>query len=249
MSLANVVLRDQAAGMLRALLLLVVFGRVASIAQWKQSGDACSCCDRDWCGCDSCPDCARHLASSRQHPLELSAKGVHFPSLEGLVEDECLQIKPSKISGAGDGLFTTCPLKTGQVLARPYEGEVRREAELKQEVGKVDHSYVWCPEAVAGRETLCYDARNTTGSQNPLRYVNAARSESQCASMSLEMCQLDSRLYFRVAHAAVSGSELLVDYGPYYWGKPQCPGHHVPEKLSKEDARMLRGVLSEAFKK
>mmetsp|Transcript_33726 Transcript_33726/g.100140 ORF Transcript_33726/g.100140 Transcript_33726/m.100140 type:complete len:237 (-) Transcript_33726:28-738(-) len=183
----------------------------------------CDCCESDWCGCDGCVDCASHLGAAGG-PRGADLRAGRLPGLaSGLVGDECLRIGASAIPGAGQGLFAACALRQGQALKRAYVGSLRSEKQLLEEVGKVDHSYVWCPEPTApGDDVVCVDAQHVAGASNPLRYVNGARGLAQCGDIGVEMCQFDRNLYFRVVRHVSPSQELLVDYGPAYWGEPQC---------------------------
>lgn len=156
--------------------------------------------------------------------------------------DDCLRIGDSNIEGAGEGLFAECALQKHQAISRRYLGERRTETELTREIGKVDHSYVWCPEQVEHEDIVCLDAKHSTGPSNPLRYVNGAKGEEQCRQLSLEMCQFNHELYFRAVRDVARGSELVVDYGPSYWGEPQCPEISTDaagDKLRSDLARAL----------
>lgn len=204
----------------------------------------CECCAQDWCGCYECPDCAAHFGGKGDLEATRKAAGglPHLPQGDQLVDTGCLQIRESGIKGAGDGLFATCKLRKGAVIRKPYAGQARPQRELQAELGSADHSYVWCPEQVEKEDVVCVDAKEDTGSSNPLRYVNSARDPKQCAALSLEMCQFDRQLYFRATRDIAAKSELLVDYGPSYWGKPQCP--ELPDDDSGDK---MRAALNRAF--
>lgn len=147
-----------------------------------------------------------------------------LPGVAGLIRSDCLQIRPSSILGAGEGLFTTCTLGPAEVIALPYSGPKMKMKEVIEKGYQVN-GYVWCTDALdgtdalKGQETMCVDAKNATGAMNPARYVNGARTKKQSEALSIEMCQLDGDVYYRTTRVVQPEAELLVDYGPIYWNE------------------------------
>lgn len=245
----------------------------------------CDCCRRDWCGCTACPDCAEAYrilgfdgtaansppssspplssspsSSSSAPALLLSGRTPGFP---GWITEACLRVAPSGIKGAGQGLFSSCRMRKGQVVKRPYQG---KRVEKGSWGADYDHSYLWCPERpprvfaphssdedaeevpevvapVEGPKPLqCLDARDFKDpGTNPVRFVNGAKSQEQCDHVGLEFCQFDQQLYFRTTRDLRSGEELLVDYGASYWED----GTKCRPKLSRSQLRRLHNIFDE----
>jgi len=192
--------------------------------------DGCECCATDFC-CGTCPDCAPYDQAKgayvagrdlpqREQPRYIrdDPSGVH------------IRVGPSRIPGAGSGLFAQSALGKATIMG-PYKGYKRGTEQLKElmKQGPAAMAYIWCPQATtelmaenAADVGFCLDAKPAT-EKNPLRYANGARFASQCPLVNLESCEYDGALYFRTLRAVPAQTELVLDYGDYYWdGKPSA---------------------------
>eukprot|EP00449_Zooxanthella_nutricula_P016721 CAMPEP_0198551316 /NCGR_PEP_ID=MMETSP1462-20131121/76477_1 /TAXON_ID=1333877 /ORGANISM="Brandtodinium nutriculum, Strain RCC3387" /LENGTH=171 /DNA_ID=CAMNT_0044281951 /DNA_START=118 /DNA_END=633 /DNA_ORIENTATION=+ len=132
------------------------------------------------------------------------------------VPDRGVVVQPSRIDGAGLGLFANASLPQGSVIQ--YIGEVQTYAQYKQ---KKDSNYVLCPnrlmgatddflEARSGDVSFCVDSEPWT-EQNPARYANNAVDLAQCAKTNAEMCELGDMFYLRTTKDVSAGTELFLD--------------------------------------
>jgi len=203
----------------------------------------CECCTKDWCGCKYCTDCYGYL-KSKGYTLPMDAGGAYakagdnwastlnwesaFQSLPAAktVGVDSFRVGSSGLDGAGQGLFARGDLAEGAVLP-PYQGRVLSFAE-----GKGGGDYVWCPvsaglkyffeeeEATKGKlakePSYCVDATKATEG-NPARFVNGAGRREECKQVNLEICQIGDVMYFRTTRPISAGTELITDYGDFYW--------------------------------
>lgn len=192
--------------------------------------DSCKCCATDFC-CGSCPDCSQYdkansvYDAGRDLPQREESRYIHDdPS------GTHIRVRPSRIPGAGTGLFAQRALDKSIIMG-PYKGlkaGTERLKELMKE-GSPAMAYIWCPQDTAQRMAenapdvgFCLDAKPVK-EDNPLRYANGAKFASQCSLVNLESCEYDGALYFRTLHAVAADTELVLDYGDYYWdGKPSA---------------------------
>jgi len=145
-------------------------------------------------------------------------------------------IKPSELVGAGDGLFVTSQssgLPKGAVFG-PYRGDwlgaERLRVLAKGGPGTVAATaYLWCPDEVQERMNegvwdpgSCIDASHLREG-NPMRFINGARTPAQCGEVNVQFCQFGGLLYARTIRSVPAGSELLTDYGEYYFDAPGAP--------------------------
>lgn len=206
------------------------------------------CCVDDWCGCiDTACDCHAELKTQGYTlPLQASdayaarGKAAWPEALEwraadipgwSPIADEQIEVRESRIAGAGRGLFARKSLPRGAVLP-PYQGAMLTYSEMENQFLTADAgslAYIWCPyiRSVASQNTTqslmpgeemsgCMDA-SLIAEQNPPRFVNAAKSSSQCKAVNLEMCELGGVMYFRTLEAVMPDTELITDYGKLYW--------------------------------
>jgi len=204
----------------------------------------CECCKSDWCGCKYCTDCYAYL-KPKGYTLPIDARGAYakagknwaselnwesafqsLPSATKTAGIDSFDIRLSGLQGAGQGFFAKGDLPKGAVLP-PYQGRVLSFAE-----GQSGGDYVWCPVsaglkyvleeeaatkgALAKEPSYCIDSSKAkTG--NPARYVNAAAQREQCAHVNVEICEIGDVMYFRATRPISAGTELVTDYGDFYW--------------------------------
>lgn len=151
------------------------------------------------------------------------------------VDSERLDVRNSSFPGAGFGLFAESSLGNGTIIA-PYRGMVLTKADLvRAEYGRSWGNYVWCPSAYTAQmqdedddddvkmsssqwlaPTYCIDSE-LAAEENPARFINGARSQEQCASVNVEICELGQVAYMRTTRPVPRGAELIVNYGSRYW--------------------------------
>lgn len=138
----------------------------------------------------------------------------------------CLEVRPSSIAGAGQGLFATCALSAGVTIgeylgARSDEPALDNEYEWRVPLcrtrGAVIHGDSADDIAQCQRFGDVYvDGRRDTEG-NLLRFVNGARDGDQRAKLSLAPVYQDGRLWYETTRGVAAGEELLIDYGPRFW--------------------------------
>jgi len=157
----------------------------------------------------------------------------------------CLQVRRSRIPGAGKGVFAVCPLQNQTLL-----GEYLGQRFLMGEHGanlrlKADWSYIWkVPRCLAEEKNLVVIRREDKHSShacsnnngfvyvdakplvdergNPLRYVNGVHPNAemqvgQPTKPNVEVFFADDRVFYHTAYPVAVGEELLVNYGDGYW--------------------------------
>ena len=131
----------------------------------------------------------------------------HTRSIEGV------EIKKSKLPGAGLGLFATRKFKKGSRVTT-YGGEVISQAESDRR----DSGYA----LTIGRGRVL-DGRATSSGNG--RYVNSCRRSNRkhCSSNNAQLPVLQRRNgrvkgTLRVSRTILPGSEIYASYGPNYWG-------------------------------
>lgn len=150
----------------------------------------------------------------------------------------CLEVRPSKIPNAGDGLFATCNMKAGTSIGK-YYGRVSEEI-------PADTTYAW-------RVPMCRDAHfavhlnhqnefelcapvgwhyidgkdfpTSAKWTNPLRFANSIPSPAMRGSINLEPRFQEGEVFYDLLRDVQTGDELLVDYGANYWTSRD--GNHI----------------------
>ncbi|XP_052260256.1 uncharacterized protein LOC127864553 isoform X2 [Dreissena polymorpha] len=112
---------------------------------------------------------------------------------------DCLDIKSSKIVGAGLGVFSKVALES-RIMFGPYEGDI---ITVNQKSG-----YCW-QVYKEGKASHFVDAQNKATS-NWMRYVNCAMKE---ADKNIVAFQYKGGIYYCTLKPISSGEELLVWYG------------------------------------
>eukprot|EP00746_Dinoflagellata_sp_MGD_P009291 gnl/MRDRNA2_/MRDRNA2_118832_c0_seq1.p1 gnl/MRDRNA2_/MRDRNA2_118832_c0~~gnl/MRDRNA2_/MRDRNA2_118832_c0_seq1.p1 ORF type:complete len:378 (-),score=65.78 gnl/MRDRNA2_/MRDRNA2_118832_c0_seq1:8-1141(-) len=145
----------------------------------------------------------------------------------GLPEEEsrnCLDTRPSKIKGAGQGLFSTCEISSGVRLGE-YRGERRMSPSF-------NHAYEWsvpiCSKShFMVRGASDWAACGAIGKEyidgasdvvdNPLRFVNGANSDEQRQSINVFPVFYDGKVFYITSRDVHVGEEFIIDYGEKYW--------------------------------
>ncbi|CAE8610515.1 unnamed protein product [Polarella glacialis] len=213
-----------------------------------------SCCAKDWCECDFCDCSAFLESQGYKVPLDaprafakagktewgkvLDWQSANIPHWEPVAREN-LRADNSTFPGAGLGLFTQAALPADSVLP-PYWGPLLTFAEVGRAQNTPENEYVWCSsnnglaamgmskdeltQGPKAREiAFCTDGRASV-EQNLAGFVNAAASQAQCGATNVRMCELGQVMYFRTTKPVPAGSELVTDYGGFYWGDFQgCP--------------------------
>lgn len=108
-----------------------------------------------------------------------------------------LDVRASRIRGAGKGLFAATDLPAGTRLGE-YTGH-RTKAQPR------NGNYVW--------EVNIY---HPNGSFSHHEYVDARRTPT-CRLINAEMYQHRGRVFYRTTKRVRRGTEIIVDYGEEYW--------------------------------
>ncbi|CAE8618552.1 unnamed protein product [Polarella glacialis] len=123
-----------------------------------------------------------------------------------------VQVKPSRLPGAGKGLFAAEDLPAGVCLPGPYRGKLLGMEQLSR---LRDFSYcVLLPGSNPKEAAL--DAKAWRRG-NLLRYCNGAKTASQRRSINVKITWQRREVHFVTTKAVRCGSEFLVDYGASYW--------------------------------
>ena len=128
----------------------------------------------------------------------------------GVVNLNLLEVKPSKIHGMGAFAKTSIP--EGTVMG-PYKGRYMT-AEERAHVD--DGAYIW-----KINENRFVDAKFSQ-KNNPLRYINGAKTKSQKKKVNCEMRNVGKfpcceKVYYVTTKNVPAVEELIIDYGPYYF--------------------------------
>eukprot|EP00416_Gambierdiscus_australes_P021471 CAMPEP_0171072858 /NCGR_PEP_ID=MMETSP0766_2-20121228/11140_1 /TAXON_ID=439317 /ORGANISM="Gambierdiscus australes, Strain CAWD 149" /LENGTH=211 /DNA_ID=CAMNT_0011529493 /DNA_START=36 /DNA_END=671 /DNA_ORIENTATION=- len=150
-----------------------------------------------------------------------------------------LTIRRSRIHGAGLGLFAAQRLPKGYWLPERYKGRYLTEAQCAR---IRDSAYVFKLSRGNLRECAAIDAKKQLA-DNPLRYVNGARTPGQCQRVNLKAKQRGRNIYYYTTRQVHAGEELLLDYGPEYWFGVRFQLR--TRELNKE-LRILRKALAAA---
>lgn len=124
-----------------------------------------------------------------------------------------LIVKKSRIPGAGKGLFTTSPIRKGDVIVE-YKGEKLSWQEFKQRYGENVHK---APYLFYISPKNCIDAQNAV---NELaRYANDANGFVKVKGLknNAEYNVIKSRAYIVATKNIPARAEILVDYAGDYW--------------------------------
>lgn len=120
-----------------------------------------------------------------------------------------IEVKQSKIKGAGKGVFALRDIKKGEVL-NFYKG--KKITEQQYENMKKDSDYAFSV-TCKGKEIL-YDAQKIKDG-NWTRYMNHARGRGK--GENVEPYYYGCKVWFRSTRPIKKGTELLFDYGDDYW--------------------------------
>jgi SET domain-containing protein len=120
-----------------------------------------------------------------------------------------IEIKQSKIKGAGKGAYALRDIKKGEVL-NFYKGKKITGQQYEKMTKDSDYAFsVTCK----GKEIL-YDAQKVKDG-NWTRYMNHARGRTK--GENVEPYYYGCKVYFRTIRPIKKGTELLFDYGDDYW--------------------------------
>ena len=124
---------------------------------------------------------------------------------------DLLELKKSKIRGAGIGCFARTTIPAGTVIG-PYHG---RYMTMKQRQRVLDGTYIW-----KIHDDLFVDAKHFKRN-NPLRYVNGAKTKLQKEKINCEVRFLGRTpsVYYMTTRDVLPGEELIIYYGDTYFPK------------------------------
>mmetsp|Transcript_14488 Transcript_14488/g.31792 ORF Transcript_14488/g.31792 Transcript_14488/m.31792 type:complete len:199 (-) Transcript_14488:24-620(-) len=117
----------------------------------------------------------------------------------------------SRLPGAGQGLFATRELSAGTQLPQHYKGNLLTEKEFLRK-GK-DCQYMM---GLSHPKYHAIDAKPIT-KDNPLRYINAAKTASQRRLINCQFYQRGLKVFYATTRRVGAGAELVTDYGTNYW--------------------------------
>lgn len=122
------------------------------------------------------------------------------------------QIKPSTLKGAGKGLFTTKPIKKGDIVVE-YKGEILSWKQVKKrypDLSQIDYIFHagpnhWVDAALTPKEFA--------------RYANDAKGVSKVKTIrnNAEYQVIKRKPYIVATRNIPAGAEIFVDYGDSYW--------------------------------
>nr|XP_023686533.1 histone-lysine N-methyltransferase PRDM9-like isoform X1 [Paramormyrops kingsleyae]XP_023686534.1 histone-lysine N-methyltransferase PRDM9-like isoform X1 [Paramormyrops kingsleyae] len=163
--------------------------------------------DDDYLYCEDCQSSFTDQCEVHGPPVFIpdSPALVGVPGRALLTLPPGLEVRPSSIPGAGQGVFNQGQTVPRGVHFGPYEEEVTGKEEA------IDSSYSW----VVCKSKWCemyVDARRETHS-NWMRYVNCARDEEE---QNLVAFQHKGGILYRCCKPIAPGQELLVWYAEDY---------------------------------
>lgn len=130
--------------------------------------------------------------------------------------DAKTRVAPSRIPGAGDGLFAAAAIKRGERVA-----ELGGELVFEARIPRADRGYIFAAPACAKADLWPFDAldaRRVGGRGSKInfapRQLNGADTGFQNAR-GREMCQRPY-IYFEATRDIAEGEEILTSYGPDY---------------------------------
>jgi hypothetical protein len=126
-------------------------------------------------------------------------------------EADYLFVQPSRIPGAGMGLFTAIPIHPGEVVA-VFEGETLSAAEAKRRADRGENAYF-----VTLLDGSTLDSMHT---ECFAKYANDVEGPGNSLLRNNAVITLDDedRPCIMATRRIKSGGEILVGYGKAYWG-------------------------------
>lgn len=127
----------------------------------------------------------------------------------GLDESEYLFVRPSQIQNAGNGLFTSIKIETGEVISK-FLGEIIDDTEAKKRADIGDDDYfMMLPsgETLDCKRTECY-----------AKFANDAEGIPSGFKNNAVITMDDDDNVVLVANRDIeAGEEIFVGYGKKYW--------------------------------
>jgi len=128
------------------------------------------------------------------------------------VNFDLVELKNSKIRGAGLGCFSTTLIPAGTLIG-PYHGKYLTAKERNRVKNGV---YMW-----KIHDDRFVDARHYPDN-NPLRYVNGAKTKKQrekvnCIVKFIGATPEDEKIYYLTTRDIPRGEELIISYGNNYF--------------------------------
>lgn len=132
-----------------------------------------------------------------------------MPNLKYFQKD--LSVRPSRINGAGLGLFANKFIPKGTRLGWYRGDHISRQDWIDSE----NDDYMWM--LVDDYENDYYVDGRPQVRNNKLRYVNGCQTPGQVFSVNVIAYQKDDRIWYKTCRKIHEGEELIVDYGGDYW--------------------------------
>ena len=125
-------------------------------------------------------------------------------------EEHYFEVRPSTISGCGDGLFSQATIYKGDTIG-PYLGKIITDAQSERKPYIDSHYLLW----------VCRDCLIV--GENYTRYVN--HSESPNAQFVVSTRWKKARI--EAVKRIRPGEEIFIDYGPDFWdaSELECLGN------------------------
>lgn len=122
-----------------------------------------------------------------------------------------IRIKKSSIRGAGKGAFAGTFIKKGDEL-----GEYKGKRISEKEFNKLKNTNYVFEVTLPNKKNVYIDAKNPKSSSWH-RYVNGAKTKLQRKKINTHFYQYGRKIYLRATKDIPVNTELICDYGEYYW--------------------------------
>ena len=153
--------------------------------------------------------------SDAGHSKHNKTSRKELKELKNMFDTKKYYLDRSTIKQAGYGVFTKrdLPAKT---RIDEYLGEIINDEEGAK---RQDKTYFFRVMHKDGNSHII-DALPHEHS-NIMKFVNGVKTAQQRKRQNCEAYQRNNKIYYRTIRDVKAGEELLVDYGPTYWLKPE----------------------------
>jgi len=132
------------------------------------------------------------------------------PVRGGVLAENLLEIKPSMIPGAGQGVFARIDIPKG-VHVMEYKGLLKKSSIIHDPDAHNHHQYCF-----EWSSRCCVDATSKRHGGKG-RYVNDTHGTKLRANLTWNTCKTKKKVYMTSTRKIRRGSELFIHYGDDYW--------------------------------